>query len=75
MIISFIPSPTPLHTPTHMYAYINNTRMRACVYQIARARYLMNHGEEEKRLEAERVLEHDGGAFFSKVNLIDKVKS
>ena len=29
--ISFIPSPTPLHTPTHMYAYINNTRMRACV--------------------------------------------
>ena len=33
MIISFIPSPTPLHTPTHMYAYINNTRMRirACV--------------------------------------------
>lgn len=33
MIISFIPSPTPLHTPTHMYAYINNThmRIRACV--------------------------------------------
>ena len=28
MIISFIPSPTPLHTPTHMYAYINNSRMR-----------------------------------------------
>lgn len=31
MIISFIPSPTPLHTPTHMYAYINNTRMCVCV--------------------------------------------
>lgn len=29
--------------------------IREC--QIARARYLMNHGEEEKRLEAERVLE------------------
>lgn len=29
--------------------------VREC--QIARARYLLNHGEEEKRLEAERVLE------------------
>ncbi|WP_106827665.1 hypothetical protein [Parabacteroides pacaensis] len=41
--------------------------IRAC--QIARARYLMNHGEEEKRKEAERVLEQRKKKILEKLNI------
>ena len=40
--------------------------------QIARARYLMNHGEEEKRLEAERVLEQRKRKIQEKLDIIKK---
>lgn len=44
--------------------------IREC--QIARARYLMNHGEEEKRLEAERVLEQRKRKIQEKLDIFKK---
>lgn len=41
--------------------------IREC--QIARARYLMNHGEEEKRKEADRVLEQRKKKILEKLNI------
>lgn len=44
--------------------------IREC--QIARARYLMNHGEEEKRIEAERVLEQRKRKIQEKLDVFKK---
>lgn len=44
--------------------------IREC--QIARARYLMNHGEEEKRIEAERVLERRKKKIQEKLDIFKK---
>lgn len=41
--------------------------------QIARARYLMNHGEEEKRLEAERVLEQRKRKIQEKLDIFKRI--